>query len=298
MLIHLKTVLYKAALLSMMLGLLGFTIALAASGDLDITFSGDGLVTTNFGSAPGRAEIVRGITVQADGKIVVVGESLGTNFDFALARYNPNGSLDTTFSGDGRVITNFGGDDVAFDVVVQSDGKIIAVGEKCGIDGRCDLALARYNTNGTLDTTFSTDGKVVKDVNGSSNGGVAVAMQPDGKIVVAGYASRTGTTDFAIYRYNTNGTLDTTFSGDGVSVGFFGVGRTDFARELVLQSDGKIIVVGWSANESGNDWAIVRLNANGTADTTFSGDGRQTTNFGFQDAAASVALQSDRKSVV
>src|SRR5688572_17010421 len=295
--IHLKTVLYKAPLLSMALGLLGFTIALAASGDLDTTFSGDGLVTTNFGLAPGRSDVARSIAVQSNGKILAAGHS---GSDFAVARYNINGSLDTTFSGDGRVTTNFGASEEISDIALQSNGKIVVVGRKC-IAGECDVALARYNVNGTLDTTFSGDGKVVTDFGEGDNGSYGgLEIQSDGKILVVGYASNSTDNDFAIYRYNSNGTLDTTFSENGIAVGNFGLDRFDEARDLAIQSDGKIVVVGNSDNGSfsNSDFAIARLNANGTADMTFSGDGRQTTDFGGLEILYSVALQSNGKIVV
>jgi len=302
--IRLKTVLYKAVLLSMVLGLLGFTIALAAPGDLDTTFSGDGLVTSYVvPSNPGRGDVVEGIAIQSNDKIVAVGYSYvpsSSTSDFALTQYNPDGSLDTTFSGDGRVITNFGGYDSAFDVAIQSNGKIVVAGQKC-VSDICDVALARYNQNGALDATFSGDGKQIFDFGGRDNGSFGgLAIQSNGKIVVAGYIWNGTNYDMAIYRFNTNGTPDTTFSGDGVAVGNFGPGRRDDTRDLVLQSDGKIVVVGLSGDVNGdnNDFAIARLNENGTADTTFSGDGRVTTNFGGDEVAWGLDLQSNGKIVV
>jgi uncharacterized delta-60 repeat protein len=113
----------KAGLLIILISLLVFNVALAASGDLDTTFDGDGLVTTNIvPSNPSRNDVLTGIAIQANGKIVAAGYS-GT--DFAVTRYNTNGSLDATFSGDGRLITNFGGWDSATGVAVQSNGKIV-----------------------------------------------------------------------------------------------------------------------------------------------------------------------------
>src|SRR5215216_947068 len=121
-----KRLMLNAWLLTTLISLLTFTIALAASGGLDTTFSGDGRKTTDFGAH----EQAYGIAIQSNGKIVVVGRSTPGS-DFALARYNTNGAPDTTFSGDGRLLTDFGGDDFAYDVAVQADGKIIAVGNTC-----------------------------------------------------------------------------------------------------------------------------------------------------------------------
>src|SRR5688572_13755652 len=281
MLIQLKTLSYKVVLLSMVVGLLGSTIALAASGDLDTTFDNDGLVTSYaVPSDPSRADAGTDIAIQADGKIVAVGGSyvpLTGNSDFAILRYNTNGLLDTTFNGDGRLITNIGGFDRAAAVAIQPNGKIVAAGEKCSLSmGPCDIALARYNANGTLDTTFSGDGKQTNDFGGGSNGSYgSVAIQSNGKIVVSGYMHNGTDNDFAVYRYLSNGSLDTTFSGDGmVNIGF-GAGSQDIAADVVLQSNGKILVVGASGdtNNANNNFAIARLNANGSLDTTFSSDG-------------------------
>ncbi len=169
--------------------------AFAAAGDLDTTFSENGKVTTNFtpGDDPGF-----GVAVQADGKIVVAGTA---DFfaEFALARYNADGTPDSTFSGDGKVTTNFTpGDDSAFGVAIQSDGKIVAAGGAGGSGGR--FALARYNTNGTLDTTFEGNGKVMTNFTPGHDVAFGVAIQRDGKIVAAGAAAENGGR-FAVARY-------------------------------------------------------------------------------------------------
>lgn len=302
MIAQLKRLTVHAGLLTSIISLLTFTMVLAASGDLDPTFSGDGRVTTNFS---GRSDVVTDIALQSNGRIVVAGTStvLSTgNKDFALARYDSNGSMDTTFSRDGKLITNFGGKDEAWAVAVQSDGKIIAAGFTCDSTGNdCNVALARYRAGGGLDTTFSGDGKQVTDFGGGSNGSAGIVIQPDGKIVLAGWMWNGTSNDFAIYRYNPNGTLDTTFSGDGkVNIGF-GVGRQDFAQALAYQySDGKIVVVGYSgnANYQKYNFALARLNPNGTLDTAFSGDGRQTTDFGGDDSAYGFAGLPDGRMLV
>jgi uncharacterized delta-60 repeat protein len=300
---HIKRLTWKVSLLANVVSLLAITVALAASGDLDTTFSGDGKVTTNVVSTnPNRKDEIWGLAIQSNGKIIAVGYSYipsTTTSDFAVVRYNANGSLDPTFSGDGKLITNFGGIDQAWDVGVQSNGKIIAAGRKC-VSGICDVALARYNANGTLDTTFSGDGKVLTDLGGGDNGSYGgLAIQPDGKILLAGYASIGANREFAVYRYNANGTLDPTFSGDGIAVGNFGAGKQDYTYDLALQGDGKIVVAGQTGDDGNNDdFAIARLNPNGTADTTFSGDGRVITNFGADDSPFGLALQPDGKIVV
>jgi uncharacterized delta-60 repeat protein len=293
---HLKAGFYKSVLLSMIFSLLGVTIALAASGDLDPTFDGDGLVTTDLSG--GRADGLLAIAIQPDGKIVAAGFSNVTsniNSDFALTRYNTDGSLDISF---GKRFTDFGIGDAANDVALQSDGKIVVSGRTCDNLGNCDLALARYNSDGTLDTTFSGDGKLIEVVGGISDGAFGdLAIQSNGKIVVAGYIDNGTDFDFAVFRYLSNGSLDNTFNGDGrVRVGF-GAGQRDRAVDLVIQSDRKIVVAGNTSKSDGN-FALIRLNPNGTLDRTFSGDGKQITNFGGFSDARGVALQPDGKIVL
>jgi uncharacterized delta-60 repeat protein len=296
----------KASLLATALSLVAFTAVLAASGDLDTTFSGDGkAIDFVVPSNPARWDAARGIAIQpADGKIVVAGDSIIPSTktrDFAVLRYNTNGTLDTTFSGDGRLITNFGGQEQAYDVALQANGKIVVVGQICSNTApTCDVALARYNPNGALDSTFSGDGKVASDFGGEDNGSFGGIAIHGVKIVVAGYVWNGADYDFAVYRYLSNGRLDPTFSGDGKVRINFGVGRQDGANDLVIQSDGKIVVVGSTAdaNSSNSNFALARLNPNGSLDATFSGDGRQIANFGGEDFGGSVALQPNGKIVV
>jgi uncharacterized delta-60 repeat protein len=258
-------------------------------GSLDTSFSEDGKQTTAFGGtgAFGSSAGARGVALQSDGKIIVVGGD--ASGDFALARYNPDGSLDTSFSDDGLQITEFDGFDSAASVVLQPDGKIVAAGRT-----NDDFAVARYNSDGTLDTTFSGDGLQVTSFGGASRfdaGAQGVALQPDGKIVVVGGGSGAVDDDFALARYNPDGSLDTTFSDDGKQTTDFT--RADSARGVALQPDGKIVVVGDSS--AGDDFALARYNPDGSLDTTFSDDGKQTTDFGNADSANGVALQPDGK---
>jgi uncharacterized delta-60 repeat protein len=280
-----------ALVAALLVGVLFSAGAQAAPGDLDPTFSGDGKQTTDFGF--GSSEAVATVR-QPDGKIVAVGtlSSTPTN-DFALARYNPDGSLDTSFSGDGRQVTDFGSGDTATGVALQADGKIVAVGHAGGIGGGGgDFGLARYNPDGSLDTSFSGDGK--QETNFGGFGGFdlgnGVAIQSDGKIVAVGRAGGTGG-DFGLARYNPDGSLDTSFSGDGKRWTDFG--GSEEASGVAIQSDGKIVAVGRAEGTGDDDFALARYNPNGSLDTSFSGDGRQTTNFGFTDFANQVALQGD-----
>jgi uncharacterized delta-60 repeat protein/uncharacterized repeat protein (TIGR01451 family) len=174
-------------------------IATAASGDLDPTFGTGGKVTTDFAGSNAGAN---GVALQADGKIVAAGfADSGSGSDFALARYNPDGSLDASFGTGGKVTTDFaGGSDSAFGVALQADGKIVAAGF-ADSGSRGDFALARYNPDGSLDASFGTGGKVTTDFAGSGDEAFGVALQADGKIVAAGFAGSGSRGDFALARY-------------------------------------------------------------------------------------------------
>jgi uncharacterized delta-60 repeat protein len=272
----------------------------AAPGDLDPTFDGDGKVTTNFIVN----DEAHGVAIQSDGKIVAAGFAVcqpcagpTEPHDFALARYNTDGSLDSTFDGDGKVTTDFAANvDEAFAVAIQADGKIVA-GGSASISG-ADFALARYNADGSLDTTFDGDGKVTTDYGFGSSQVRALAIQADGKIVAAGYGASTGF-DFFLARYNSNGSLDTSFDGDG-KVTFLGFGSNDNrANGVAVQGDGKIVAAGCtSCSSSAGNFALARLNTNGSLDFTFDGDGKAITDFfGDDDQAHATAIQVDGKIV-
>ncbi len=264
-------------------------------GSLDATFDGDGKVTTDFG---GIIDQANSVAIQQDGKIIAAGYSrIGSNTDFALARYNADGSLDTTFNTDGKLTTAIGsGTDQANSVAIQQDGKIVAAGySRIGLTD--DIALVRYNADGSLDTTFDGDGKVTTSIGSSTDRANAAAIQPDGKIVAAGYSRIGSTDDFALARYNTDGSLDTTFDGDGKVTTDIGT-STDWAFSVAIQPDGKIAAAGNSFNGSIDDFALVRYNADGSLDTTFGGDGKVTTTIGSStDRAYAVAIQPDGRIV-
>jgi uncharacterized delta-60 repeat protein len=257
-----------------------------ADGSLDSTFGNGGKVTVPGGTA-------FALVLQADGKLVTAG-SVNGGSDFALIRYNTNGSLDSTFGNNGRVTTDFNGRfDEAYALVLQADGKLVAAGTNYS-----DFALARYNSNGTLDMTFGTGGIITTDF-GGSDGARDVVIQPDGKIVAAGGSRSDDFEDdsgvFALARYNADGTLDATFgSGGKVTTD---VGQPSYAPGLALQADGKIVAAGSSVQLFIRDFALVRYNTNGTLDTTFGAGGIITTDFGGSDGARDVVIQPDGKIV-
>jgi uncharacterized delta-60 repeat protein len=270
------------------------------NGTLDASFSGDGKVLTDF--EDGSVDSAQALALQPDGKIVVAGTYVFISNDFALARYLPNGTLDASFSGDGKVLTDFGlgNDDVAFAVALQPDGKIVVAGTSpTWASGSYDFALARYLPNGTLDASFSSDGRVLTDfVSGSDDVAYAVALQPDGKIVVAGISifPSSGNVDFTLARYLPNGTLDASFSGDGKVLTDFEGGSDDVASAVALQPDGKIVMAG----DSNGAFALARYLPNGTLDASFSGDGKVLTDFegGSVDSAQALTIQPNGKIVV
>src|SRR4051812_7886996 len=217
--------------------------AFAAPGDLDTNFGTGGKVITDFF---GTSDSAYAVVIQSDGKIVAAGindDEPSNRLDFALSRYSSNGSLDPSFHTDGKVTTDFfGGDDGAYAVAIQSDGKIVAAGRN-GLNNIRDFALARYNSNGSLDTTFSDDGELVTDFADGLDEAHAVAIQSDGKIVAAGSTTGPSRVYFALARYYSDGSPDTTFGGgDGLVTTDFGVNATGL--DIAIQSDGKIVVVG------------------------------------------------------
>ncbi len=216
-----------------------------SDGNLDNSFGSNGKITTDIGT--NSNDIAYSVSVQGDGKILVAGSS---SSNFALVSYNIDGSLDTSFGNGGKVTTDIGNSDIAYSIAVQNDGKIILAGKRGS-----DFALARYNNNGSLDTSFGNGGKVITDI-GSKTSDIAygVSVQGDGKILVAGSSS----SNFALVRYNSNGSLDTDFNTTGKIITDIGTKSTDNAYALTQQADGRIIVAGISAN----NFAVVRYRVN------------------------------------
>jgi uncharacterized delta-60 repeat protein len=272
----------------------------AAAGDLDTNFGGDGKVTTDFFARP---EAAFDVALQPDGRIVVAGAASPEDgsVDFALARYNNDGALDSNFGQNGRVTTDFSDVfDQANAVAIQADGKIVAAGTSTDQMTRGDFALARYNIDGSLDENFGTAGKVKTDFFGSFDSGLGMALQQDGRIIVAGATVvNSSNHDFAVARYNTDGTLDNTFGNGGkVTTDLFGF--SDMANDVIVQQDGRILVAGSALRiASVGDFALVRYNADGTLDNSFGSGGWVVTDFfGFSDLARGLDLQTDGRIVV
>src|SRR5438270_6242036 len=276
-----------------------------SNGSLDTSFGDGGIVTTTFPEGSYAFDVA----LQADGKIIAAGTVFvdfnpgdSSNTDFALARYNPDGTPYATFGNGGKVSTDFLGlEDDAFSVLIQPDGKIVAIGSANDPATFYDFAAVRYLSSVTLDTTFGVAGKVHTDF-GDQNFDRArsAALHPDGRIGAAGFAisQNGGVQNFAVARYTSNGLLDTTFSRDGITKIDFG-NCCQSAYQVLLQSDGKIITVGYANTEdSDSDFLLARLNPRGSLDTTFGVGGEVRTSFGDLNGGANGAvLQSDGKIV-
>jgi uncharacterized delta-60 repeat protein len=224
-------------------------IRLNTDGTIDNTFDGDGIVKTSLAASTATDE-VNGLALLSDERIVAAGSA---GFDFGVAVYNPNGSLDLGFDTDGKVITPIGTGtaDEGLGVSVQPGNTIVVAGSNGN-----DFALARYLTNGALDTSFDTDGKVTTDFGGSGNQARAVQVQTDGKIVAAGSTSTAG--DFALARYNSDGSLDLGFDTDGKVTTAIGINQN--INGMVIQPSGKVAVAGRSTVSSKISWAVARYN--------------------------------------
>jgi len=256
-------------------------------GSLDSSFSGSGIVRTDFNSYHTSVQF---LTVQADGKILVAGTGGNGDFgDFALARFDSKGSLDTGFDDDGIVTTSVGSSgSQGNSVIVQTDSKILVAGSSNG-----DFAVVSYNKDGSLDTGFDGDGKVTTDIGSFSDDAQSAKLQADDKILVAGTSWNGINSDFALVRYNPDGSLDASFGSDGKVTTDFGAAN-DSSSFVTVQADGKIIMAG----SSNGDFALARYNSDGSLDASFSGDGKVTTELGFSESNLSVTVQTDNKIVV
>jgi uncharacterized delta-60 repeat protein len=245
------------------------------SGALDPAFSGDGKVTVPFDGG-----LVKAI-VDSHDRVLVAGAIAEPHSNFAIARYRPDGTLDPSFSGDGIATIDIGGSDEADDLAIDSRGRIVAAGTR----GRYEfwLALARFNPNGSIDRSFSGDGKVVSDfVHG--RWWTSLAIDGQDRIVGAGLASKYGHTGFGVVRYNENGTLDSSF---GEVATRFGTDSDD-ATDVAIDSQGRVIAAGDSAVNGVRVFALARYRSDGSLDPSFGGDGRVTTSFGGTNEGAEI----------
>jgi len=279
-------------------------------GTLDHSFGGDGKVTTNFSWGE---DVARGVTVQTDGKIVVAGDSAGHGFAnsmFAVSRYNPDGTLDTSFGGDGKVRTQLSAlNDYVGGLALQSDGRIVVAGGARLNGAHPQFAVTRYNVDGTLDASFSGDGKATTDLTSGNDFANAVTVDTDGSLILGGSAwprgRAKGGSRFAMVRYTPQGTLDASFGGDGKVLTKL-TRRNDSVQDVAVQTDGKIVAAGVAGFREelqtmfgDASVALTRYNADGKLDKGFGRNGKVKTQLTRRvDAAFGVGLQGDGKIVV
>ena len=278
-------------------GLVPYTL----NGDRDGTFGdsgprgGGGKVVTTFGTY----DAAHAIAPQSDGNFVVAGITLsGPQYQFALVRFLPNGSLDPAFGTGGKVITslaqgltNTAGHAVA--LVIQTDGRLVVAGTSGG-----DFVLVRLNPNGSIDQSFGSGGTVTTDFGFVENAS-ALVLQPDGKLVAAGSSvGGPALADFVLARYSSDGTLDQSFGVEGKVRTDFGLGLPDTLDALVLQPDGRLVAAGSAFvvdTQDGADFALARYNSDGTPDDTFGGGGLVSTAItARRDGAHGLVVQGDK----
>ncbi len=267
-----------------------------ANGTLDNSFNGSGTVITPVGIGNDYANA---LVLQADGKLILAGYcNNGARNDFCAVRYNANGTLDTSFNGTGIVITSIGtGSNNGNAVILQPDGKIVLAGS-CLNGTSYSFCALRYNTDGSLDTSFNLTGKVITAVGNRVGYAAGLAVQPDGKLLLAGQCLGSSDYDFCAVRYLSDGTLDTGFNGSGTIITPVG-NSTDWANAIVLQPDGKIVLAGFCNDGTKDDFCALRYKPNGVLDVTFNGTGSVITPVvaGIVGANA-VVLQPDGKLVL
>ena len=280
-----------------------------SDGTLDSSFAQTGSLRT--GISAGFLGDACDVALQPDGSIVVVGvkdNGSATGEDFAVQRYTASGTADPNFGTGGTVTTDFNGStDRAYAVAVQPDGKIVVAGHatnaaRTGID----IALARYTSDGSLDPSFGTAGRVATTIQGAASFGFAATLDHQGRIVVAARVSAGGGDEIGVAGYGADGVLDQSFDDDGIAVTAFGLGA--IPHGVAVDDQDRIVVVGQSQSTvpgGRSDIALVRFGAAGRVDTTFDGDGLVTTDFpdpatgtSHDEFGRDLALQSDGGIVV
>jgi uncharacterized delta-60 repeat protein len=272
---------------------------LAAADVLDLPFGTNGITRLAWETA----DELHAMALQADGKIVLAGNSGNfINSEFTLARFNYDGSLDSSFGSGGRVTADFGVDQGAgaLCMTIQDDGRILAAGhqEVTGADsvGYTYIVMARFNHDGSPDSSFGKGGKVVTDIPGKANElASAITLQKDGRIILGASSGNGENQNYTLLRYTPAGILDTTFGTGGIRTTTFG----GTPRAIALQPDGKILLAGDTRQlYETSDFAVARFLSDGKTDTTFGSMGRVLTDFGGFDSATSLGLGSDGRIVV
>ncbi len=266
------------------------------SGQPDSSFGINGMSTASIGAFD---DVAQAVTLQKDGKIVLAGYSGAyPNYDFGVARFKANGVIDSSFSGDGRLVFPIGnGADIATAVKVQDNGKIVIAGRSVRA-AAYDIALLRLKADGSQDIDFGSSGIVLSNIGIADDAANSLIIQPDQKILVGGYGNTGSFTDFAVLRYDTSGNLDNSFSGDGKQTIAVIGNDNDAAGAMALQSDGRILLGGNAKIGTANQFALARVKANGDIDSSFGQNGKTSFSIGgVNDIILSMAIQADGKIV-
>ena len=260
------------------------------NGRPDASFGSGGVVTSTLGSDAKTWALVR----RPDGKLVAAASTgKGANSRFALTRFEADGRLDRSFGRGGTVATRFGKGSAAKALVLQPDGKLVAAGFS-GPAGSRRFALARYDASGRLDPSFGSGGTVTTAI-GRDAVAYAAVLQPDGKLVAAGFSGLGKSRRFALARYDASGRLDPSFGSGGTVT--TAIGRDAVAYAAVLQPDGKLVAAGSADLRPGSAFALARYDRTGRLDPGFGRGGTATTPIGDSAVAAALALQPDGRLV-
>ncbi|MEI7801850.1 MAG: T9SS type A sorting domain-containing protein [Bacteroidota bacterium] len=272
------------------------------NGSLDNTFGNNGMAYGVYGSTGQGAEEGHCVTIQNDGKILVCGNGAGY---IEIARYKTDGHSDSTFGTNGKIDYLIPGsqESEAWSLLVQQDGKIVISGTATYPSVQ-RIAIARFNINGSIDPTFGNLGSTTTSLSQNYGWGVSIKQQTDSKFLVGGYsASSSFIYKFALVRYNADGSLDNTFGSGGKSEPFLNdtTHLYEYANQIALQPDGKIIMVGSTTNTTQIQFGLLRFNTDGSLDNTFGNGGLVTTDFMPFDninEGRGVTLQPDGKILV
>ena len=248
-----------------------------ADGSPDFDFGEDGIVIQDLA---GGTDGAWDVEIQDDGKILAAGFGWQSWERALVIRLNQDGSLDETFSGDGMAVIEVGGfSDRIWDIEIQPDGKIVGCGT-CFVSGSdFDWCALRLLPNGNLDTSFGDAGSLTLDLGTQQVSAEALAILDDGRILLGGYSLVTGPYAMQFVMLNTDGSSDETWDDDGYAEVVIS-GADDAVKSIAIQPDGKIVAGGYSWNGSDLDFALVRLNPDGSLDETFDGDGLEVTSIG------------------
>jgi uncharacterized delta-60 repeat protein len=265
-----------------------------SNGVWDQDFNGSGWVSTNLST---QADLAFTVALQLDGKIVVGGTSSNNNGSMGIVRYTSDGTLDTTFSGNGKTfIDYFDNSDQLRDLKIQADGKIIICGFTGSGVGISDIMVVRLKTNGEIDSTFANNGYFIYDNNNGVDYGWGLELTQEGKILVV-CPTTDGTFRTLLLQLTKDGILDGDFGNNGKKTFQIQNGNL-YGYSLKRQTDGKILI-GGTADHPNSDFAIIRCEADGTIDSTFGTNGMTFTDFAFQDDIGTIiALAPDNKIVL